>query len=52
MDQYNARWKTLERLRDIDVEYYKDVTPKGSPHHKYSTDWVMPQPDLEQVELL
>ena len=44
MDQYNARWKTLERLMDIYVEYYKDVTPEGSSHHKYSTDQVMPQP--------
>ena len=25
MDQYNARWKKLERLMDIYVEYYKDV---------------------------
>ena len=23
---------------------FKDVTPKGSPHPKYSTDRVMPQP--------
>ena len=27
MDQYNAKQKTLERLMDIYVEYYKDVTP-------------------------
>ena len=27
MDQYNARRKTLERLIEIYVEYYKDVTP-------------------------
>ena len=44
MDQYNARWKMLERLMDIYIKYYKDVTPEESPHHKYSTDWVMPQP--------
>ena len=25
MDQYNARWKTLERLMDIYVENFKDV---------------------------
>ena len=44
MDQYNARWKTLERLMDIYVEYYKDVTPEETPQHKYSTEQVMPQP--------
>ena len=44
MDQYNARWKMLERLMDIYVENFKDITPKGSPHPKYSTDRVMPQP--------
>ena len=44
MDQYNARWKTLERLMDIYMEYYKDVIPEGTPQHKYSTEWVMPQP--------
>ena len=44
MDQYNARQKTLERLTDIYVEYYKDVTPEETPQHKYSTEWVMPQP--------
>ena len=44
MDQYNARQKMLERLMDIHVENFKDITPEGSPHHKYSTDWVMPQP--------
>ena len=44
MDQYNARWKTLERLMDIYVENFKEVTPKGSQHPEYSTDRVMPQP--------
>ena len=44
MDQYNARQKTLERLMDIYVESFKDVTPEGSPHPQYSTDRVMPQP--------
>ena len=44
MDQYNARWKTLERLMDIYVEYHKDVTPEETPQHKYSTERVMPQP--------
>ena len=44
MDQYNARRKTLERLMDIYVEYYKDETPEESPQHKYSTERVMPQP--------
>ena len=44
MDQYNARRKTLERLMDIYVEYYKDVTPEETPQHKYSTEPVMPQP--------
>ena len=27
MDKYNARQKALERLMEIYVEYYKDVTP-------------------------
>ena len=44
MDQYNARWKTLERLMDIYVENFKEVTPKGSQHSEYSTDRVMPRP--------
>ena len=44
MDQYNARQKTLERLMDMYVEYYKDLTPEESPQHKYSTERVMPQP--------
>ena len=44
MDQYNARWKTLERLMDIYVENFKEVTPKRSQHPEYSTDRVMPQP--------
>ena len=44
MDQYNARQKTLERLMDIHVENFKEVTPKGSQHPDYSTDRVMPQP--------
>ena len=44
MDQYNARWKTLERLMEIYVEYYKNVTPKETPQHNYSTERVMPQP--------
>ena len=29
---------------NIYVEYYKDVMPEGSPHRKYSTERVMPQP--------
>ena len=44
MDQYNARWKTLERLMEIYVEYYKNVTPEETPQHKYSTEQVTPQP--------
>ena len=44
MNQYNARWKMLERLMDIYVENFKDVTPRGSPHPEYSTDRMMPQP--------
>ena len=44
MDQYNTRRKTLERLMEIYVEYYKDVTPEETTQHKYSTKWVMPQP--------
>ena len=31
MDQYNARQKTLERLMDINVENFKNVTLEGSP---------------------
>ena len=46
MDQYNARWKTLERLMDIYLENFKEVTPKGNQHPEYSTDRVMPQPAL------
>ena len=42
VDQYNARWKTLERLMDIYVENFKEVTPKGSQHPEYSTNRVMP----------
>ena len=44
MDQYNARWKTLERLMEIYVEYYKDVTPEETPQHKYAIERVPPQP--------
>ena len=44
MDQYNARWKTLERLMNIYVENFKEVTPKRSQHPEYSTDRVMPRP--------
>ena len=44
MDQYNARWKTLERLMDIYVENFKEVTPKRSQHPEHSTDRVMPWP--------
>ena len=44
MDQYNARWKTSERIMDIYVEYYKDVTPEETSQHKYSTEQMTPQP--------
>ena len=44
MDQYKARQKALERLIEIYVEYYKDVTPNEASQHKHSTEWVMPQP--------
>ena len=44
INQYNARWKMLERLMNIYVENFKDITPEGSPHPKYSADRVMPQP--------
>ena len=37
MDQYNARQKALERLKEIYVEHYKDVTPMGASQHKHST---------------
>ena len=44
MDKYNARRKALERLIEIYVEYYKDVTPVEASQHKHLTEWVMPQP--------
>ena len=44
MNQYNARRKTLEKLMDIYVEYYKDITPEESPQHTYFTERVKPQP--------
>ena len=44
MDQYNARQKTLERLMEIYVDYYKDITHEETPQHKYSIEQVMPQP--------
>ena len=44
MDQYNARQNTLERLMEIYVEYYKDVTPMEASQHKYLTEQVMLQP--------
>ena len=44
MDQYNARQKTLERLMDIYVENFKEVTLKRNQHPEYSTDRVMPWP--------
>ena len=44
MDQYNARWKTLERLMEIYVEYYKDKTPEEASQHNYTTEQVIPQP--------
>ena len=44
MDQYNARQKTLERLIEIYVEYYKDVTPTEALQHKHVTEQEMPQP--------
>ena len=34
----------FERLMDIYVENFKEVTPKGSQHPEYSTDRVMPRP--------
>ena len=36
----------MERLIEIYVEYYKDVTPMEASQHKYSTEWVMPQSAL------
>ena len=44
MDQYNARRKALERLIEIYVEYYKNITPMEASQHKHSTEWVMPKP--------
>ena len=44
IDQYNARLKTLERLIEIYVDYYKNVTPMDASQHKHLTEQVMPQP--------
>ena len=44
MDQYNARQKALERLIEIYVEYYKNVTPMEASQHKHLTERMMPQP--------
>ena len=44
MDQYNTRRKALERLIEIYVEYYKNITPMEASQHKHLTEWVMPQP--------
>ena len=38
IDQYNARRKALERLMEIYVEYYKDVTSTEDRHPLYTTD--------------
>ena len=40
MDQYNARQRTLERLMEIYVEYYKNVTP---------FETLQPEPPSEQT---
>ena len=40
MDQYNARQRNLERLMEIYVEYYKDVTP---------FETLQPEPPSEQT---
>ena len=34
----------MERLIEIYVEYYKNVTPMEASQHKHLTEWVMPQP--------
>ena len=34
----------MERLIEMYVEYYKNVTPMEASQHKHSTEWVMPQP--------
>ena len=44
MDQYNARWKTLERLINIYVENFKETTPTRNKHPEHSADRVMPGP--------
>ena len=44
MDQCNTRQKALERLIEIYVEYYKDVTPTKASQHKHATERDMPQP--------
>ena len=44
MDQYNARWKTLERVINIYVENFKETTPTRNQHPEHSIDRVMPRP--------
>ena len=34
----------MERLIEIYVEYYKDVTPMEASQRKHSMEWEMPQP--------
>ena len=49
MDQYNARRKTLERLMEIFVEYYKDVTPLETPQPESLSRQTIPRTTLDQT---
>ena len=44
MDEYNARRKTLERLVEIYVEHYKDVTTLEALQPELSLEQTMPLP--------
>ena len=49
MDQYNARRKTSERLMEIHVEYYKDVTPLETPQPESLSRQTIPRTTLDQT---
>ena len=44
MNQYNARQRTLERLMEIYVEYYKDVTSLEIPQSEPLSKQTIPLP--------
>ena len=49
IDQYNARRKTLERLMEIYVEYYKDVTPLETPQPESLSRQTIPRTTFGQT---